>query len=324
MPNTSPPAHRIFLASFSMLALIFLTGVAQVEAQALPDFTSRSTGAVRQASLSSDEGIVAARLDATRARQIRVTVKFLMLDDQTRKDIYQQLDHASIKTTCSKLSESPVPSTTPQGVSSAECSEVIDTTSHVSTCVLEQASSDRILAMIEESPTSLLGKTPSILLLEGREAEYSDIIQRPFVVNIERTESGPNPVFKVLDEGTKIHLRAKLSDSSPDTAQRIQLEGAFKWHKILDVKSREIFGIDEASATVQLPAHVTKTVSAAAELAEGQSLLVDPYIQQITVHSTESGVPVLRKLPYLSRSFKNVAAATVEQHVMILLKPAIE
>ena len=58
-------------------------------------------------------------------------------------------------------------------------------------------------------------------------------------------------------------------------------------------------------------------------LVSGQTLLIDPHMSSTKNIRNETSVPLLGKIPYLGRSFKNVALSTLDQHMIVLLRPEL-
>ena len=76
--------------------------------------------------------------------------------------------------------------------------------------------------------------------------------------------------------------------------------------------------------TVQVPIHQVTTAATSAILLKGQTLLVDPHVSTSKTYQSETRVPVLGKIPYVGRSFKNVSVGRVEQHLIVLLQPTLD
>lgn len=314
-----------------VLVLPLLFGwLAAAPLRAQVSFTTTPKGDVRQVSLSelyNDEGIVAARLEASRAKQIRVNIQIVSVDDETRQKIYADLGVDAVKTLGGKITQADEQASSPSPMhdspSYLQSSNVIETTSHVSTSVMSQATAEEFLNAIVQSPASKVMKSPSMLLLDGQRAGYSDISQRPFVISVDKTEGGLSPDVQVIDEGMRLFMTASLSEWTGDAPARIKLQNELRWHKILDVKTEQVFGLDEGATPVQVPTYLLKTAIAAEELTQGQSLMVDPYLEHTVTIEKETGHPMLKKVPYLSRNFKNVSRATSKQHIMLLLQPKL-
>ncbi len=322
MPATSLRLRRTSFFVFPML-IGWIAAASPLRAQ-VSFTTGPSGGEVRQVSVTDlygDAGIVAARLEASRAKQIRVNVQLLSVDDATREKIYADLGTDAVKTQSEQLTQIDKASGTEESAD-LTTSKVVHTTSHISTSVLDQNAEKRFIETINQSPASKVVKRPSMLLLDGQQAGYSDISQRPFVVGVERTEAGVSPNVQVVDEGMRLFLTASLTEWNGDT-QKFRLKGELIWNKILGVKTERVFGIEEKATAIQVPTCLVKRAVATEELQQGQSLLLDPYLEHTVTVEKEDDSSMLQKIPYLKRNFKNVARASEQHHLILLLTPSI-
>ena len=294
------------------------TSYAQAPACFTPD------GDLQQLAMLRNAGIIAARLEASRAQQIRVTVQVLSVDDQTRADIYEDLGVESVKTRGTKIPPAPDKQAENTSVSRIDSVRMIGTTSHVSTSVLDQDRLASVLTKVRQSPQSQVLRTPSIVLLDGLSAGYSDISQRPFVVDVERIEGGLSPVVQVLEEGTRIQVKASLAQWDGSSAPRIQLHSEISWHKIVGFETEHVFGIEKSATPIQVPTYAVKTAIAAEELAESQVLMVDPYVSESVAVEKEPPESVLKRLSYVGRNRKSVDPAPQKRHFIFLLQPSLQ
>lgn len=152
----------------------------------------------------------------------------------------------------------------------------------------------------------------------------SDIVQRPFVINIQQVGDATKPVVQVLDEGTRLRLLANLAAEPSAQGQSIHLTSEITISQILDVKTNQIFGLEDEPLTMHVPIHQSTTATAAEQLLVGQTLLLDPHVVKSKSVRVESGVPMFAKIPYVGRRFKNLSILSVAQNMMVLLQPSIE
>jgi hypothetical protein len=311
------PWHPVFILLIAAIAPA-ASSYAQAPAGYTPD------GDLQQIAMLRNAGIVAARLEASRAQQIRVTVQVLSVDDQTRASIYEELGVDAIKTRGTKISTARDKEANDTIVSRIDSVRMIGTTSHVSTSVLDQDRLASVMTKVKQSAESAVLRTPSIILLDGLSAGYSDISQRPFVVDVERLEGGLSPVVQVLEEGTRIQVTARLAQWDGVAAPRIQLHSEISWHKIVGFETEYVFGIEKSATPIQVPTYVVKTAIAAEELAESQVLMVDPYLSELAPVQDEPSESVLKRLSYVGRSFKAAPPAPKKRHLIFLLQPSLQ
>ena len=74
--------------------------------------------------------------------------------------------------------------------------------------------------------------------------------------------------------------------------------------------------------TVQLPTFSFTTVSTTVSVPDGGTVLLGG-IKRLREGRNESGVPMLSKLPYVNRLFKNVGIGRETQSLMLMVTPRI-
>ncbi len=281
-----------------------------------------STGPVMPASLSVPARMLNGPRIATSEKQIRINIRYVMLDSETRKQIYQRLGTQRLKTVGGKV---PSPQADFAGTDSADNrgTEFIAKSTHVTTCVLNADDMRQILTDVASAGDSKITRAPSIVLIDGQDTAITDLVQRPFVVDLQRqlTDEGPavNSVVQVLSEGISIHLNAALTPS-----QRIHVVSDIVVEKVVDVQAEEVFGIGDEAINVQVPVHQRKTVRATENLQAGETLLVDPYVKHEERKTITTGIPILSSIPYISESFTNTESVSVQQQMILLIEPMIE
>ena len=77
-----------------------------------------------------------------------------------------------------------------------------------------------------------------------------------------------------------------------------------------------------AGTTVQLPTFAFTTVSTTVSVPDGGTVLLGG-IKRLREGRNEQGVPVLSKLPYINRLFKNVGIGRESQSLMLMVTPRI-
>ena len=146
-------------------------------------------------------------------------------------------------------------------------------------------------------------------------------MQRPMVVDAERGPEQVRPIVKIVEEGTRIRLLARLVSGSP-AAGSIDFTIEFVNKEIADIKQIEVMGLQEQPTTLQHPVCSTTRCVVSDQLAAGQVLLLDPHIQKSKVVEVQS-TSVLGKLPLVGRSFTSTESISVERNLIVLIKPAI-
>lgn len=306
------------------IALSLLACCENASAQLTISEPQPTLNAVRQVSAAGKEGIVAARRLASSGSQIRVTVQYLMVDEATCGEIYEIVQAKVIKSSVQHAKITQRPSLRDIG-SPPGSSQQTRFPCWLTTAVLDDAEVAQLVEKAEQSKLCDISRAPSVSLLDGQEAEMSDIVQRPFVVSFQQLENVTKPVVDVLDEGTRLRMLATVVEPSPAAAGvAIDLTAEIAISRILDIKSDQIYGLQEDPLTVHVPIHQVTTSIAAQRLIAGQTFLLDPHVSKTKTVSMPTAVPIIGKIPYVSRRFQNRSVADVEQRMLVLLKPSIE
>jgi general secretion pathway protein D len=184
-------------------------------------------------------------------------------------------------------------------------------------------------------------------LFNGQTGFVSDTSQRPFVMSVVPVvgdfAAGHQPVIVVLSEGTSLSVQAVVSpdrrfvrltlvpffssigevDTFTFTGSRSSDSGTNVADPSNDTDTvqnnqREII----SGTTVQLPTFNFTTVSTTVSVPDGGTVLLGG-IKRLSEGRNERGVPMLSKLPYINRLFKNVGIGRDTQSLMMMVTPRI-
>jgi len=204
-------------------------------------------------------------------------------------------------------------------------------------------------------------QAPKVTLFNGQQAFVSDTRQRPFVTAVVPVvgdfSAAQQPVITVLNEGTAVNVQAVVSNdrrfvrltlvpffSQIGRVEQFQFEGSRSTKsKSSDEKSGadvDIPGVDglagltngQASAaelevqsngtTIQLPEFLFTTVTTTVSVPDGGTVLLGG-IKRLREGRNEFGVPILSKIPYINRLFKNVGLGRTTDSLMLMVTPRI-
>lgn len=263
--------------------------------------------------------------------QIKVKVSYLMIDAETRREIYAEMAGDKIGAVTS-MPEPPVRVPLDQIQTSQTCSHEITVPARATIGVLTEAEFRDIRTRIDSSPTSQITKSPSMIVLDGIEAEMNNLAQFPIV--IDAASSGESvgdlaaktvtPTIRIYDQGTRVRLLASVwsADGNPvaDSTIKLTIEGTTS--VIDEVAVDEIFGGDQPMTT-KVPQHQIKTVTVVETLGANQALWLDMHFKQPKSVRAETPVPIINKVPYVGRSFKNVHDVQVDQYLVLVLQPSV-
>ncbi len=193
-------------------------------------------------------------------------------------------------------------------------------------------------------------QAPKVTLFNGQQAYVSDTSQSPFVISVVPVvgdfAAAQQPVIVVLSEGTFLTVQAVISNDR----RFVRLTVVPYFSKIGDVNTFKFTGSKtttessseegdqttvndnsksaaststvESGTTVQLPTFSFVTVTTTVSVPDGGTVLLGG-IKRLSEGRNEFGVPILDKVPYLNRLFKNVGIGRETQSLMMMVTPRI-
>lgn len=190
-------------------------------------------------------------------------------------------------------------------------------------------------------------QAPKVTLFNGQQAAVSDTSQSPFVISVIPVvgdfAAAQQPVIIILSEGTFMTVQAVVSSDR----RFVRLTVVPFFSHIGDVNTFTFTGSsttressesdgpeDETTAragerttvtegtTVQLPTFSFVTVTTTVSVPDGGTVLLGG-IKRLSEGRSEFGVPILSKVPYVNRLFKNVGIGRETQSLMMMVTPRI-
>ena len=204
-------------------------------------------------------------------------------------------------------------------------------------------------------------QAPKVTLFNGQNAFVSDTRQRPFVTAVIPVvgdfSAAQQPVITVLNEGTAVNVEAVVSNdrrfvrltlvpffSQIGRVEEFQFEGSRSTKsKSSDEKSGTDVRVPGADGfvgltngvassgelelqsngtTLQLPEFLFTTVTTTVSVPDGGTVLLGG-IKRLREGRNEFGVPILSKIPYINRLFKNVGLGRTTDSLMLMVTPRI-
>jgi general secretion pathway protein D len=197
-------------------------------------------------------------------------------------------------------------------------------------------------------------QAPKVTLFDGQFATISDQTQRPFVISITPVVGdfavAQQPVIVVLNEGTQLNVQGIVSDdkrfvrltlvpffsqignvdtftfegrrsarSSSRNEEDTNGDGVVDEKDAVDSTDSEDF---VEGTTVQLPTFAFTSVSTTVSVPDGGTILLGG-IKRLSEGRVERGIPVLSKIPYVSRLFRNTSAGRDARSLMLMVTPRI-
>ncbi len=198
-------------------------------------------------------------------------------------------------------------------------------------------------------------QAPKVTLFNGQLAFVSDTSQSPFVISVIPVvgdfAAAQQPVVVVLSEGTFLTVQAVVSNDRRfvrltvvpffsrigDDVRTFQFTGtettttdtsAEGWVNPANADDRRRTNnnnqatVTRSGTTVQLPTFSFISVTTTVSVPDGGTVLLGG-IKRLSEGRNEFGVPMLNKVPYLNRLFKNVGIGRETQSLMMMVTPRI-
>ncbi|MFI4875110.1 MAG: hypothetical protein ACIALR_07225 [Blastopirellula sp. JB062] len=191
-------------------------------------------------------------------------------------------------------------------------------------------------------------QAPKVTLFNGQTAFVTDSTQRPFVTSVTPVvgdfAAAQQPVIVVLNEGTSLTVQAVVSAdrrfvrltlvpmfSQIGEVEEFTFEGTTTSRTDSTVEdpdsadggtTNEEEEEQNTGTTVQQPEFSIITVTTTVSVPDGGTVLLGG-IKRLSEERREAGVPVVSKLPYINRLFRNVGIGRSTQSLMMMVTPRI-
>ena len=193
-------------------------------------------------------------------------------------------------------------------------------------------------------------QAPKVTLFNGQYASISDQSTTPFVMSVIPVvgdfAAAQQPVIVVLAEGTHLTVQAVVSSdrrfvrltvipyfSQINEVNTFQFTGSettitdSSEQGVQDqpndsTKKAQTKRVERSGTTVQLPTFSYVNVSTTVSVPDGGTILLGG-IKRLSEGRNEAGVPILNKIPYINRLFKNVGIGRETQSLMMMVTPRI-
>ncbi|WP_425400984.1 hypothetical protein [Aeoliella sp.] len=189
---------------------------------------------------------------------------------------------------------------------------------------------------------------PKVTLFNGQQAFVADTSQTPFVISVVPVvgefAAAQQPVIVVLSEGTLMTIQAVVSEdrryvrltvvpffSEIGDVQEFTFEGTTststsssttddaEGNTLQDDNAQDVI---RSGTTVQLPTFQFVSVTTTVSVPDGGTVLLGG-IKRLNEGRNEFGVPLLSKVPYINRLFRNVGIGRETDSLMMMVTPRI-
>ena len=192
-------------------------------------------------------------------------------------------------------------------------------------------------------------QAPKVTLFNGQQAIVVDSSFTPFVISVipvvGEFAAAQQPVIVVLSEGTMMTVQAVVSDdrryvrltlvpffSQIGNVDTFTFEGSQTTTTASNTTDADGDGTNEADdnstnvvntgTTVQLPTFEVISVATTVSVPDGGTVLLGG-IKRLNEGRNEFGVPLLSKVPYVDRLFRNVGIGRETDSLMMMVTPHI-
>jgi general secretion pathway protein D len=198
-----------------------------------------------------------------------------------------------------------------------------------------------------DSRTNIL-QAPKVTMFDGQIASVNDFAQRPFVISLQPVVGdfavAQQPIIAVLNDGTTLNVQSVVSQDkryvrltlNPSFTRIEDADNTFTFSGRTSSKTGStVIGPDgkpttnrddeetiTEGSTVQLPTLGVTSVSTTVNVPDGGTILLGG-IKRLRESRGEQGVPILSKIPYINRLFKNVGIGRETNTLMMTVTPRI-
>lgn len=201
------------------------------------------------------------------------------------------------------------------GIQLVSATQVVETQAPV---FAERLGDDDVRALLGAVGGDVAGNimlAPKVTIFDGQVATVDDVTLRPFVVGFDGTTGrGRQPAeIRQFAEGTKVLTRCRVL---PGNAVRVDFRV-----RLSSIDEVGTLIVDRLGTAVQVPQVAANDIQLSAELPSEGTLAV--YCAGHTRESdAQQGVPMLEKVPYVSKLFKG-SPPPQPSELVILLTPRI-
>lgn len=249
------------------------------------------------------------------APQVVIEVRFLTGPDE----VFRRLKSEDLIRTAVQKPQRVLPTSSDEelqqqgGIQLVSATTVVRKNEPVFVRSLTDAQTQRLIQAVQGDQRSSVMFAPKVTMFDKQEAEIRDSTQRPFVVGLKKKGSAHQPEIEPVTEGICIGMRSTAK------GQNVRLDLAIDISDIQDVQTKNA---GPEGTMVQVPTVHTTDIQLSALVNAGKTLAISGFGRVREVRE-QRAVPVLGKVPYVSRMFKNTAVGREYEEMMILITPRV-
>ncbi|MFO0877177.1 MAG: hypothetical protein U0840_07355 [Gemmataceae bacterium] len=178
--------------------------------------------------------------------------------------------------------------------------------------VLDDQSVTALLESVQQDPRTNVLQAPKLTVFNGRRARIDTTDQQTYVAGVNWVENEgkkvPVPIARVVKSGIEIDVLPTVSADR----RLVNLQLGIQSH-VVSAPPGE---------TQKKPSFHTLAMEKTLKLKDGETALLTAWSRQVEARH-ESQPPVLSRIPYLNRLFKNVGVTNGTEHTLVLVTSRI-
>ncbi|HAD59225.1 MAG TPA: hypothetical protein DCG12_08275 [Planctomycetaceae bacterium] len=314
------------MRALPVLALAFLASPALAQVKAVPpalarlsvDAVAQTPKRIQQLSFTTDSEVVpppqAGHAFGDEEQQITLETRFL----SAPPEVFQKLLKRGSLQVAARSNELSVPDVSDKelaatgGVQLVSAETGTQTHAPVSIQLLEDRNVKALLQAVQGDARSSVLFAPKVTLFNRQTAAIADTRVYPFVVGVVHENGAASPQIQKFEDGTRLAARCRLMKN-----RGVRLDLHVRMSTMEDVGLLEV---QEQGITLQVPTVHTQDIRTSANVPAGRTLVIRGLYRTVEKRVEQ---PVLKKVPYVSRLFKDTAVGRETEELVLLLTPRI-
>lgn len=249
-----------------------------------------------------------------KSKQITLETRFL----SAPPEVFQKLLKRGSLQVAARSNELSVPDVSDKelaatgGVQLVSAATGTQTHAPVSIQLLEDRNVKALLQAVQGDARSSVLFAPKVTLFNRQTAAIADTRVYPFVVGVVHENGAASPQIQKFEDGTRLAARCRLMKN-----RGVRLDLHVRMSTMEDVGLLEV---QEQGITLQVPTVHTQDIRTSANVPAGRTLVIRGLYRTVEKRVEQ---PVLKKVPYVSRLFKDTAVGRETEELVLLLTPRI-
>ncbi|MCD0463153.1 hypothetical protein [Roseiconus lacunae] len=247
---------------------------------------------------------------------IKFEIRIISVNAETRDQIYALADPESITTEITAIEDQESLIVENEPSSSASFHRTVSG-SVISSATIDDARMFAVLAAVRDNENSNLVSAPTMIVAPGQTGAIQKKVQRPFLSKMNEVLVEDQVSFEtgieVLDEGVDLAVEGEWEGDQLTVRTKLQQS------RIASVRNLKIYGIGESPKSLQLPTQEIRLAALSKQVAEGDTVLMDPFFEQTQRRTKTEISPTLKAVPYAGQMFGKQVTEDVRTTMLVLI-----